>query len=431
MELDAMATSSESRWTFRAYAILALAAGLLLFGWGPLLLGSGQPLYAASLIRVAGGILIAAACFAWSAASLTDPADARRALLGFGTGHLLFFLVLATQQAAIWESPLIDRIMTVVLLTGLIFLYLRYDAVPGPPENAGLTTLSIFGRSRPSVESLRRRYQQQIREAALQEERHRLARDLHDSVKQQIFAIQTSAAAAQARFDADPAGTRAALEQVRSSAREAMAEMEAMLDQLRAAPLENAGLVASLKQQCEALGFRTQAKVDFETGELPESQAIMPGAQEALFRIAQEALSNIARHARAKQVRVALAAVRERFELTVEDDGSGFDPAQPGRGMGIANMRSRAAEFGGTFEIASGPEEGTRLTASIPLQPLHDLAECNRRVAWYAAAVVVHFAIAIWRQSALFATLGVMWVVYLLRAAALRSAAKRGAEGVR
>ncbi|MBS1860015.1 MAG: hypothetical protein JST11_31890, partial [Acidobacteria bacterium] len=166
MEFDAILTPVEARWAFRVYAILAVVLGLLLSLWGPLWLGTdlpGLPWYKASLIRVAGGILIAAACFAWPLASLADPADSRRALLGFGAGHLLFFLVLAAQQAAIWESPLVDRIMTAVLLTGITFLFLRWGVVPGPPENAGLTTLSIFERPRPSLDSLRLRYQQQIR----------------------------------------------------------------------------------------------------------------------------------------------------------------------------------------------------------------------------------------------------------------------------
>jgi signal transduction histidine kinase len=83
--------------------------------------------------------------------------------------------------------------------------------------------------------SLRLQYEEQIREAARQEERVRLARDLHDAVKQQLFAIQAAAATVEARFDTDAAGARQALEQVRSSSREALTEMEVMLDQLQAA----------------------------------------------------------------------------------------------------------------------------------------------------------------------------------------------------
>ena len=73
--------------------------------------------------------------------------------------------------------------------------------------------------------------------------------------------------------------------------------MEAMIEQLQASPLENEGLVASLRQQCEALGLRTGAEVTFETSTLPASAALPPGTQQAFFRAAQEAFANIARHA--------------------------------------------------------------------------------------------------------------------------------------
>ena len=178
-------------------------------------------------------------------------------------------------------------------------------------------------------------------------------RDLHGSIKQQLFVIQTAAATVQARFERGPEGAKTALEQVRSSAREAMAWMEAMLDQLRAAPLGNAGLVEAVKKQCEALGFRTGARVEFKLGTLPPGEALAPGAQQAILRVAQEALANVGRHAHARNVTVALDATGHRFELWVRDDGSGFDQNQASGGMGIANMHARAEEFDGTLEVGS------------------------------------------------------------------------------
>jgi signal transduction histidine kinase len=186
--------------------------------------------------------------------------------------------------------------------------------------------ISLFGeRGRSATEQVRTRYEQQIRQAAGQEERNRLARDLHDSIKQQIFVIQTAAATVQARFEADRDGARSAIEQVRRSAREAMAEMEAMLDQLRAAPLENNGLVEALKKQCEALEFRSGARVELKLGDLPPNESLAPGAHQAIFRVAQEALANIGRHARPKRVMVQLDAAGGNVRLAIQDDGSGFD----------------------------------------------------------------------------------------------------------
>jgi signal transduction histidine kinase len=222
---------------------------------------------------------------------------------------------------------------------------------------------------------LHSKYEQQIRLAAGQEERNRLARDLHDSIKQQIFAIHTSTATAQERFDHDPAGAKEALDLVRGCAREAITELEAMLDQLRATPLENAGLIEALKKQCEALSFRTGAIVDFKAGPLPPSESLPPGAQQAVFRVAQEALANVARHARAKNVSVSLDSYGGRagsgpagncLELKVEDDGIGFQPGSR-RGMGAANMQARAKEFEGKFDQVSRPGSGTLVRFSVPL----------------------------------------------------------------
>jgi signal transduction histidine kinase len=250
-----------------------------------------------------------------------------------------------------------------------LILSVRNALYPGP-QSFALTTLFSTPNSAPSLRSA---YEEQIRQAAGQEERNRLARDLHDSIKQQIFAIQTCAAAAQARFDSDASGARAALDGVRSSAREAMVEMEAMLDQLRATPLETVGLVEALKKQCEALQYRAGAHVAIDLAEVPAPGELQPGAAQSLFRIAQEALANIARHARASEVKLSLYKAGKDCVLEIEDNGSGFAPEDGQRkqpGMGLSNMRTRAAEQGGSVVIRSAPGEGTLLTVTIPLASL-------------------------------------------------------------
>ena len=269
-----------------------------------------------------------------------------------------------SQQIAIWRPGTGEWAAHLLVAIAASLLFLWYTAGQEFPPGR-LTTLFGGGRAVPAG-NLRSRYEQQIREAAAQEERNRLARELHDSIKQQIFVIQTAAATAQTRFNGDSEGSRGALRQVRTSAHDVMTEMEVMLDQLRAEPLENAGLVAALKKQCEALGFRTGAHVEFQVDELPASTALAPGAQQALLRVAQEALANVSRHARATHVWVRLGKTSEGMELTVRDDGAGFDPNQSRGGMGTANMHARAEEFGGTFELASRPGGGTSVRFWLP-----------------------------------------------------------------
>jgi signal transduction histidine kinase len=213
-----------------------------------------------------------------------------------------------------------------------------------------------------------------LREAAAQEERNRLARELHDTIKQQLFSIGVTAAAAEARWEADPAGARAAVGEIRALSGEAQVEMRALLTQLRPAPVATIGLLAALREQLDALAYRAEVAVEADLRPLPEGATLAPGAEDALFRIAQEGLANIARHARARHVRASFgleqgpARNESSVELRLRDDGLGFDPGAAGEGgMGLRNMRDRAAEIDGTLAIDSRAGRGTELIVRVPL----------------------------------------------------------------
>jgi len=397
MQIGQRLDAIDTRIIFRAYSVLAAVAGLVLFGWGPVWLGSdlaGQPWGKAALIRVLGSILMAAACFAVPLARMPDPDARQLGLLWLSAGHAVVFLVVLSQRFAIWGPGLADWAAVAALMTALL---LSYFAVTAYGDLTGEAQLSrrlrlvgepvpriVFfgGIPPPSTRNLRSEYEQQIREAAGHEERNRLARDLHDSVKQQIFAVQTLAATVQTRFDDDAIGAKEALDQIRQAARQAMTEMEVMLDQLRAAPLENVGLVEALKAQCDALGFRTGTQVKFEVGKLPPSESMAPGAQQAIFRVAQEGLANVARHARANSVRVSVGAVNGQFQLRIQDDGAGFDQNDSARGLGLASMRERAEEFYGKVEVSSRPGAGTSLSFSIPYAAPEPAKYLRKAIIW-------------------------------------------------
>jgi signal transduction histidine kinase len=264
--------------------------------------------------------------------------------------------------------------------------------------------------------TMRQQLRGQIGEAAAQEERSRLARDLHDSIKQQIFSISVSAAAAQARWEKDALGAQKALADVRKSAQEAMVEMRAMLQQLAPAPLEKVGLTQALRDQCEALEYRSGARVTCEIGALPPDDKLPPGAQEAIFRVAQEALTNIARHARAAQVTLALREEDDGVQLTIHDDGQGFVMTTAAPGMGLANMRARAAVVGADFKIESAPERGTTLIMTVPYTKPMTAEETLLPV--LSAAAQEHFALAKRRlqhtSPALFTALTMLFVFVLV-----------------
>jgi signal transduction histidine kinase len=217
------------------------------------------------------------------------------------------------------------------------------------------------------VESYREHLLRQVSLAAIQEERNRIARDLHDSIKQQLFSIGMSIAAMDARWSHDQAGAFQALGDAKRSIHEANVEMRALLHQLRPTPLEMKGFIEALREQGEALGYRTGAQVLTELGALPPEDQLPPGIQDTLFRIAQEAMTNIARHARATHVRLWVGVREETFVLAISDDGQGFDRTTVRAGMGMVNMQERSDLIDGELTIESAAGKGTVLTVRIPL----------------------------------------------------------------
>jgi len=325
------------RMALRIYGGLAGLGGIAVLAFGPSSVTDGY-----------GAMLMVTGCFACALSQVVDPYLRRKGFMWFAGAHA----VIVSASSATWTSgsTVHDQLIRVAswAIVGALFSRIGSLYVTNKKEPAGS------------------RYEQQMRQAGAQEERNRLARDLHDSIKQQIFVIQTAAATAQTRFDDDRVGSAAALDQIRAAARDAMTEMEVMMDNLRSVPLENAGLVEALKKQCEALGHRTGARVEFKLGDVPATETVPPGSHQAIFRVAQEALANIGRHARAGNVTVSLGSSHGRVELGVQDDGTGFDQSWNSDGMGLANMRARAAEFRGRLDLTSAPRAGTTVAFSIP-----------------------------------------------------------------
>jgi signal transduction histidine kinase len=211
------------------------------------------------------------------------------------------------------------------------------------------------------------RLYQRAQEAAVLEERSRLARDLHDSVSQQLFSMTLTAQAARVQIEKNPARTAAQLERLQETAAAALAEMRALIFQLRPPGLSEQGLIAALQQHVAALGRREGLTVQLEvSGE----ERYARGVEQAIYRIMQEALNNVVKHAGACTVAIGLDLQPDRTTLRVVDDGAGFDLAvlEPsnGRHLGLISMRERAAEIGGSLDLHSCPGQGTEVVVVVP-----------------------------------------------------------------
>jgi signal transduction histidine kinase len=332
-----------------------------------------------------GGALMAFGFASLAVGRSTDLRFLQTACGYFLAGHSFLSFIVFVKAEALWDTQAAFLLVDIVAFPGAGFLYYF---------------IADASRSGVAKDGPRGTKEDAIREAAGQEERARLAQDLHDSVKQQIYSIQANLATVQARWETDKAGARAAVEQARSLSRDAMAETIALLDRLRQDPIESVGLVEALRRQCEALGYQTGAAVTTTFGALPAGNRVPPGAMKSVFRIAQEALANVARHARAKHVQLDVGgnAADDEFVLCIRDDGHGFEIASAARGMGISNMQARAKEIGARLELQSKPGEGAVATLHLPL--LDPRGESLRRHVRLLLAVTIPAALLSWVAAA-------------------------------
>ncbi|MCA9836345.1 MAG: HAMP domain-containing protein [Trueperaceae bacterium] len=203
-----------------------------------------------------------------------------------------------------------------------------------------------------------------VQEKAAFDERQHLARELHDSVSQALYSIVLGSHAAKKQLERDPKQAEQALDYVQNLAEAGLAEMRALIFELRPEVLEMEGLSAALAKQVEALEVRHKLKAEFEADTEPE---LSFATKQALFRIVQEALHNIVKHAKADHVWVSLESHPENVSLCIRDNGIGFDTGREYTGhLGLKTMRERANSLGGEFKVTSALGEGTRLQVVVP-----------------------------------------------------------------
>ena len=208
--------------------------------------------------------------------------------------------------------------------------------------------------------------QAQAAELAAQEERSRIAREIHDGISQSIYALSLSLETCADLAEREHGPLREQLHKLVPLAKKTLLETRYYVHDLKPLLEDERDLVTVAENQVKEFqmvaGTPTHLSVDGEPRETPVIVAT------SVYRILQEALANVLKHARASTVDVALGFERERVRLTVHDDGVGFDVDGTGRGYGLDNMRERAEELGGTFELSSDPGRGTSVSVVLPIE---------------------------------------------------------------
>jgi signal transduction histidine kinase len=201
---------------------------------------------------------------------------------------------------------------------------------------------------------------------AQEDERRRLAREMHDDVTQRLAALAIDAARMQ-RDDCGAMESRA-LETVRQRLVGLSEDVHALSYRLHPSVIEDLGLVAALRVECNRVGQQEPLRVNFEHRDVPKN--LPPGAAICLFRVAQEALRNVVRHAHARNVEVSLQGREGGIALAIRDDGKGFiEAGADGRAsLGLVSMRERVRLLGGKVDIVGRPSEGTYVAAWVPLR---------------------------------------------------------------
>ncbi|WP_405809896.1 sensor histidine kinase [Streptomyces sp. NBC_00210] len=277
---------------------------------------------------------------------------ARWAVGGLWVGHLLVahwlyrYLPPRGDDAAPWGQELVIAAWVVAILAASELVRVRRE---------------VWARERVERAAAEKR--------RADEERLRIARELHDVLAHSISVINVQAGVGLALLDTNPEQARTALTTIKAASKEALGEVRQVLDTLRApgeaprAPAPGLDRLPELVEQAAGAGLSVEVETEGERTALP------PGTDLAAFRIVQEALTNVVRHSGSRTARVRIAYALGRVVLRIDDVGPATGSDAGGSGSGLVGMRERAAALGGTIEAGTRPDGGFRVLADLPVQP--------------------------------------------------------------
>ncbi|MBV7335002.1 sensor histidine kinase [Chloroflexi bacterium TSY] len=211
-------------------------------------------------------------------------------------------------------------------------------------------------------------YAAAVEQLTVSQERNRLARELHDTLAHSLSAIAVQLQAVSSLWDADKAKAQAILAKAEKLADDGLVEARRALQDLRATPLEDFGLLIALRELAESAAERADLTA---TIDIPSSAIPLPNhIEQSVYRILQEALENVVRHARARHLTVQMMQTSDRFACLVADDGRGFEIGSVNhseRHMGLRGMNERAELIGAKLTVESQPQQGTCISLVLEL----------------------------------------------------------------
>lgn len=297
-----------------------------------------------------------------------------------------------------WGLPLVVLLLLLPVIIGSIFGYVSGNSMKKRLEEITQATLAyergnfkyrlpqtsddeigqmsihlneMAKRIEDQVASLQRlssekaEWNETLKQTAITEERQRLARELHDAVSQQLFAISMMTSAARSTIEEQPAKARGQIEAIERMASEAQSEMRALLLHLRPTHLEGKKLKEGIDNLLDELKTKHQLAIKWQVEEII---GLSKGIEDHLFRIIQEAISNTLRHAKASSIELILYMVNDQVRLKISDNGIGFNAnEEKPSSYGLRTMVERVNEIGGVIEIFSRPQKGTEIEVKVPI----------------------------------------------------------------
>ncbi|MFS0723529.1 sensor histidine kinase [Paenibacillus sp. 1P07SE] len=285
-----------------------------------------------------------------------------------GTGYLPWFQLQGT-AAVIGLS-----VIGVALVSGAVYSYLQSMKLKQTIKRLteqqrnrfrGVTINSDDEPEETVEQEEEKLRNEQLRFTAITEERQRLARELHDAVSQQLFAISMTATAVGRTLEKDFERARRQVELIEEMASVAQSEMRALLLHLRPVHLDGKNLAQALQTLLEELRQKVPMQITLELDPIVQ---LLPHVEDHLFRIVQEALSNTLRHAKANELIIRIERHGKQLRLTIRDDGIGFDMEEKKQtSYGLLTMEERVMELGGTIHVITAPGQGTGIEIWIPI----------------------------------------------------------------